>query len=364
LLLFPDQWRFDWAGFSYPQTSGTPSLEIPLELPTVAALAARGVHFTQAYVPAPVCAPSRSCLASARDFDDQAASAGVPTNMHDYNIKVPTFYKQLQEAGYWTMTTGKDDLTKGSQLGSNLKPPYKGCDYCLDGDGLFHQKELGWSDGRRFAGKSGVFKHWPKPYCMYGYHLSNQTVHTENGTALSGWEAHAACVKQSNDQKEAPRCDSRSYPQVLYEDDFTGQMAIELLRSWKANHSTTDTTASRQSGIHTQTTETLQLETEEEKAEPNVRKPFFLHVSFPGPHPPFAVTAPMHDRVAGRMWPNATGTVHHTLCTILILLLCTILILLLQTIRSFPRRMVECARRLASPPRSCTPGDAIMPRRS
>jgi hypothetical protein len=107
---FPSQWRFDWAGFPYDMKT-----KVPLELPTVAALAARGVHFTQAYVPAPVCAPSRSCLASARDFDDQVASAGVPTNSHDYNVSVPTFYHQLREAGYWTMTTGKDDLTKVRQ---------------------------------------------------------------------------------------------------------------------------------------------------------------------------------------------------------------------------------------------------------
>jgi arylsulfatase A-like enzyme len=215
--------------------------------------------------------------------------------MHDYNTSVPTFYKQLREAGYWTMTTGKDDLTKGTQMGSITKPPYKGCDACLDGDGLYHQEELGWSDGRRFQGKLGVFQHWPEPYCMYGYHLRNQTVHLENGTALTGWEAHAACVKQSNDEHESPLCDARSYPQELYEDDFTAQMAIELLQSWKANHSNHSTTTRTHSSTGARGEDT-----------DDNRTPFFLHVSFPGPHPPFAVTAPMHDRVAGVVWPNAT----------------------------------------------------------
>ena len=45
---------------------------------------------------APVCAPSRSCLASGREYDH----AGVPNNFHnDYNISIPTFYSQLREAG-------------------------------------------------------------------------------------------------------------------------------------------------------------------------------------------------------------------------------------------------------------------------
>ena len=69
LLLFPDQWRYDWAGFEYPQTS-TADTRVPVKLPTIARLAAEGTRFSQAYVPAPVCAPSRSCLAcwSARDL--------------------------------------------------------------------------------------------------------------------------------------------------------------------------------------------------------------------------------------------------------------------------------------------------------
>jgi hypothetical protein len=138
---------------------------------------------------------------------------------------------------------------------------------------------------------------------MYGYHLRNQTVHLENGTALTGWEAHGACVKQSGDQHESPLCDARSYPQELYEDDFTAQMAIELLQSWKANHSTAhSTTHSTTHSTHTES-EGRRDQGEEEDVE---RTPFFLHVSFPGPHPPFAVTAPMHDRVAGIVWPNAT----------------------------------------------------------
>ena len=98
LLLFPDEWRFDWDSFR--DDNG----RVPLTLPILRSLAARGTRFTHAYVPAPVCAPSRSCLAAGREYDD----AGVPTNFdNDYPVNQTTFYTQLQKAGYWTMTTGK-----------------------------------------------------------------------------------------------------------------------------------------------------------------------------------------------------------------------------------------------------------------
>ena len=88
LLLFPDQWRFDWN----PQNSDA----VPLSIPTVAKLAREGTWFEHAYVPAPVCAPSRSCLASGREYD----LAGVPTNFHnDYDLNIPTFFSALQDAG-------------------------------------------------------------------------------------------------------------------------------------------------------------------------------------------------------------------------------------------------------------------------
>jgi len=50
LLLFPDQWRFDWDGRD-------PAL--PLNLPNIRALMGRGVKFEHAYVPSPLCARFR-----------------------------------------------------------------------------------------------------------------------------------------------------------------------------------------------------------------------------------------------------------------------------------------------------------------
>ena len=67
------------------------------------------------------------------------------------------------------MTTGKDDLTKKSQLGSNNG--YPGCPECKPGDGQYHLRELGFSDALRYSGKMDVVDK-PEPHEMYGMHLS------------------------------------------------------------------------------------------------------------------------------------------------------------------------------------------------
>lgn len=105
LLLFPDQWRYDWDGHhsdpTYRKCTHASSLQsaspqtccccatvyhrgpIPLHVPVLDKLAQEGTRFTQAIVAAPVCAPSRACLASGREYDE----AGVACNFcNDYPI--------------------------------------------------------------------------------------------------------------------------------------------------------------------------------------------------------------------------------------------------------------------------------------
>merc|ERR1712048_661299 len=63
-------------------------------------------------------------------------------------------------------------------------------------------------------------------------------------------------------------CDGSSYPDELYEDNWVTQNAIKLLERKPAG------------------------------------KPWFLWVSFPGPHGPFLVTGDMADSVTDRTWPQ------------------------------------------------------------
>lgn len=66
-------------------------------------------------------------------------------------------------------------------------------------------------------------------------------------------------------------CINSTFTPELYEDDFTAINAVTLLQ----------------------------------RKPPGV--PWFLHVSFPGPHDPFLVTAAMRNAASdGRNWPNAT----------------------------------------------------------
>ena len=137
LLFFPDELRYDWGGLhNNPYYTKN---ELPLKTPNFDALAARGTRFSRAFVGAPVCAPSRACLASGR-FHDQA---GLPQNFHnDYNTSITTFYSVLQAQGYHTMVAGRDDLDKSSGGPGD--------------DGSKHTNKLGFSDAIRCDGSTDV----------------------------------------------------------------------------------------------------------------------------------------------------------------------------------------------------------------
>ena len=98
LFLFPDQHRFDWLG----------SAGIPVPTPNLDALAGRGVRFTHAITPSPLCAPARACLAAGREY----GSCGVADNAVDYPIDQTTFYTLLRDSGYHVIGCGKFDLAK------------------------------------------------------------------------------------------------------------------------------------------------------------------------------------------------------------------------------------------------------------
>jgi len=148
LFLQPDQWRADW----------TPPALVSLRMPHFAALQAAGARFTRAVSPAPLCAPSRACMASGREYD----AAGVPDNFgRNYPAAAePTFMALLRAAGYHTMVSGKDDLSKASGTGL---------------DGLFHAAALGWSASRRVEGKQDAAG-GSAPHDPYGAALANASL--------------------------------------------------------------------------------------------------------------------------------------------------------------------------------------------
>ncbi len=127
LLLFPDQWRFDWI-------SANPHL--PIRTPNLDRLAKAGTRFTNAVVATPLCAPSRACLASGMAY----GKAGVASNGYDYPVgRIKTFYSMLRDGGYHVLGCGKMDLAKASDWWGI--------------DGKWRLSSWGFSDGINNAGK-------------------------------------------------------------------------------------------------------------------------------------------------------------------------------------------------------------------
>jgi len=157
LFFLADQHRHDWLG-------SNPAL--PLRTPNLDALAARGVRFTNALCPSPLCGPSRACLASGQPYE----RCGVPDHKHDYPLGQPTYYAALRGAGYFVAGVGKFDLHKST--------PHWG----LDGSHLLH--EWGFSagidnEGKRDAVSSGA--QTPKgPYMAYLHERGLAEMHVQD----------------------------------------------------------------------------------------------------------------------------------------------------------------------------------------
>ena len=77
-------------------------------------LSNRGVHFTNAVCPSPLCGPSRSILASGREYD----RCSVESNEVFYPQEQPTYHQRLRdEAGYHVAICGKFHIGENQPAG-------------------------------------------------------------------------------------------------------------------------------------------------------------------------------------------------------------------------------------------------------
>jgi arylsulfatase len=233
LLFFPDEHRFDW-------TSMNPAL--PDITPNLRQLAGRGVHFTNALCPSPVCAPSRACLASGREY----ARCGVANNGHPYPFPQKTFYSLLRDAGYHVLGCGKFDLDKpGFSWGKDGTHPRAG-QACL-------LETWGFSAGIDNAGKmDGVNAHEklhrPEPYFAFLQSRGLVDAFLKNYRMLDHDYPGPAVL-----------------PDDAYCDNWIGENGLRLLRAVPRG------------------------------------APWFLQINFNGPHPPMDVTKSMYER-----WKDST----------------------------------------------------------
>lgn len=226
LLFFPDQHRPDWLGT-------TPGL--PVRTPNLDALGKRGVRFTHALCPSPVCAPSRAALASGREYD----RCGVANNNVNYPDGQTTFYTLLRQSGYQVLGCGKFDLRKPAMSW--------GADGKQVVDGVSYLERWGFSDGIDNSGKhDGIAAYKKKRPCPYLAFLESKGL----------IEVHVTDFKERKhyDGKVTP------LPDDAYCDNWIGRNGLDLIRRSPQG------------------------------------KPWFLQVNFNGPHEPMDVTAAMKAR--------------------------------------------------------------------
>jgi arylsulfatase A-like enzyme len=241
LLVCTDQQRPDWHS-----TVGGPA-----DTPTVERLADRGVEFTDATCPTPVCNPSRSCLASGREYD----RCGVPNNEVDYPGQRGTLYRRLRdEAGYHVAGCGKFDLTASYGLGDDGVP----------GD------EWGFSDARFTPAKNETVARvraaGGAPQGLYTSYLAERGLldaHVEDYAQRSGDDALVDGKLVATFPTELP--------DEAYYDEWIARQGRELVASAPGD------------------------------------RPWFVQVNFQNPHDPWDVTERMHDDVRDRDVPPPTA---------------------------------------------------------
>ncbi len=235
LFFFPDQHRYDWVGTN-PQ--------VPVRTPCLDAMGNRGVRFSNAVCPSPLCAPSRACLAAGVEY----SRCGVRNNQVDFPTDRQTFYHLLRDSGYQVMGCGKFDLNKKSKIRG------------IDGKEKLHL--WGFSDGIDSAGKwDGVsrgLENISEPYLAYLDSRGLAKPHIDDFERRRG----------GKENRQYTVTEPTALPDDAYCDNWVAAKGLDLIA-----HS------------------------------PN-EKPWFLQVNFPGPHPPVDITRSMEQSVRGRTHPQ------------------------------------------------------------
>jgi arylsulfatase A-like enzyme len=239
LFLFPDQHRHDWIGAND---------DVPVRTPNLDDLADRGVRFTNAICPSPLCAPCRTNLLSGLDFDAITTERGSGTAGMDYHTYTgrsgpspvddhPTYPRLLRDqAGVHMAGCGKF-LDKQSYVDvdglSGTHPESAAVDY------------FGYSDAIKGAGKWVDYGTPGEPEHLYQEQLE------QAGLAAAHYE-------DTHDRDAMTGTHPSVLPDEWYLDNWIGRNALTLLDRVPDD------------------------------------RPWHLKVSFAGPHSPMAVTEEMH----------------------------------------------------------------------
>lgn len=238
LFFYPDQHRSDWC-------SQNPALG--LKTPNLDKLAERGVRFTNALTPSPLCAPARACLAAGLEYD----RCRVRNNSDDYPLDLVSFYTLLRDSGYHVMGCGKFDLNKGENIWGL--------------DGKYHLREWGFSDGINNAGKQAA------------YRSGAQTPGDPYMALLEKKGLREAFIKDYDERRKIGNTAAFAspIPDEYYCDNWVARNGLELIRNAPKG------------------------------------KPWFIQVNFVGPHPPWDATESMLSVYKDASFPQPNGNTQH-----------------------------------------------------
>ena len=92
--------------------------EMHARTPHIDSLASRGWIFDHCITPAPICCPARTALASGQ----RPGRLGVLDNDRYLPLSTVTLYQRIRDHGYWTGLVGKLDIEKGQYPGRDIGP--------------------------------------------------------------------------------------------------------------------------------------------------------------------------------------------------------------------------------------------------
>jgi len=249
LLVVSDQHRGDWiewAGASFVNT------------PNISRLQESGVVFKDAICPAPLCVPSRICMARGQNYGlakSDCQNGVALDNDGVLPMDGQNLYSQLRDAGYSVGACGKSDLRK------ELKTWGPDGLHVVDSRSAWH--DLGFTHGFDSAGKhDGI---WAAQEGIVEPYLLFLRSHGLDETYLSDFSRRPF----PNYLNTTPT----PLPDFAYGDNYVAANAMA----------------------------TMQQMIEE-------GRPWFMQVNFMGPHEPMDVTETMKDTTRQRKFPLPPGT--------------------------------------------------------
>ncbi|TFF98742.1 MAG: hypothetical protein EU547_00695 [Promethearchaeota archaeon] len=254
LIFLPDQHRGDWLPYDEIIFKKNGMEPLPIKMPNLKEQMKKGVTFTNAITPSPLCAPARACLAAGTRYKD----CNVKGNYQDYPLKQETYYSKLKNEGYITAGIGKLDLHKPTHfwgLDGWIDDLGKlGFTHAIDNEGKW---DAIFSVIRKKDGRGKTRRVKPENYSPKGPYLKYLSKHELLHTHIQDY------LKRFG--KKNLTTEPTPLPEHAYCDNWISSNAIQMLKQFPKG------------------------------------KPWHLVVNFTGPHDPWDVTKRMRER-----WKNVS----------------------------------------------------------